>query len=212
MSSEQKKKDLTEQQLDALAANIAEFSAFRTALTRESDRGCALFAAAYLDKSLGDLLKACMVQGRKMEEELFTGQAPLSTFSSRIKLAYYLGKIAPSERKDLDTIRSIRNEFAHHAELLSFDDQSIRDRCNNLTHNWREKGAPARTKFTAAIAALLVRISSEKFNSIAANEANEAPLPEHIKQNALAFRAALSKAMSESSNSAKETDQRESKP
>lgn len=182
MVSTQEKKKVSDEKLKMLNDAIEDFSAFRMALSRESDRGCALFAAAYIDKALGDLLKACMVQHRKLDEELFVGQNPLSSFSSRIKLAYYLGKIAPSERKDLDTIRSIRNEFAHHANLLSFEDQSIRDRCNNLAHNWREKEASARTKFNATVSALLIRIVTERITSTAATEGHEKPLPDHIKE------------------------------
>lgn len=191
MTSTQEKKKVSDEQIKMLNDAIEDFSAFRMALNHESDRGCALFAAAYLDKKLGELLKACMVQHRKMEEELFVGQNPLSSFSSRIKLAYYLGKIAPSERKDLDTIRSIRNEFAHHANLLSFDDQSIRDRCNNLTHNWREKEASARTKFNAAVSALLIRIVTERITTSAVTEGHEKPLPDHIKEKGRELHAKL---------------------
>lgn len=107
----------------------------------ESDRGCALFAAAYLDMALGKLLRACFVQSNKLNEDLFVGQNPLSTFSSMTKFAFYLGKISASERKDLDTIRLIRNELAHNAKKLTFTDQAINMRCGNLVHNSRDKGA-----------------------------------------------------------------------
>lgn len=191
MSSAEKKKEPSDEQKKLLDVAIEDFTTFRMALVHESDRGCALFAAAYLDKGLHDLLKSCLVKHKRMDEEMFGSQSPLAGFSSRIKAAFYLGKIAPSERKDLDTIRSIRNEFAHHAELLSFEDQSIRDRCANLTFNWRETHVSARTKFNAAVSALMIRIVTERIATTPAREALEQPLPEHIKEAGRALKARL---------------------
>jgi len=158
------------------------FSDFRKALTSESDRGCALFAAAYLDKSLSDLLYVSLVENKKIEEDLFKSQGPLSTFSARIKFAYYLGKISPSERRDLDVIRAIRNDFAHHAEEMTFDIQSVRDRCTNLVHQWHEASARPRGKFTAAVSGLLASIHAETFKAVALTEKKDIPIPEEMKQ------------------------------
>ena len=60
----------------------AEVCAFRQALTKESDRGCALFAIAYLEKALSDLLYVSVVYGdsKKMEKDLFDFNSPLATF------------------------------------------------------------------------------------------------------------------------------------
>jgi hypothetical protein len=78
-----------------LAKQQRETEAFRKPLSAESDRGCALFAAAYLDSSLSDLLYVSLVAKKKIESDLFDGTNPLMTFSSRIKMAYYLG-LSPS--------------------------------------------------------------------------------------------------------------------
>jgi DNA-binding MltR family transcriptional regulator len=109
-----------------------EFKNVIIALRAESDRGCALFAAAYLDEALARLLRARMVQDSRMEKDLFISQAPLGAFSARIKMVYYLGELGSEERQMLDTIRGIRNHFAHHFEATSFSDQSIADRCRHL--------------------------------------------------------------------------------
>jgi len=77
-----------------LAAQQENVAAFRKALTAESDRGCALFAAAYLDASLSDFLYVSLVSNKSIEKDLFEGSAPLATFSSRIMMAYYLGLIS----------------------------------------------------------------------------------------------------------------------
>lgn len=136
----------------------AKFDIFEAALSVESDRGCALFAAAYLDSSLADMIGAYLRPDKKMGEDLFVGQAPLASFSSRIKLAYYLRLINQKQRKKFDTIRSIRNHFAHHAEAVSFEDQMIRDRCNNLLSDSVEESDNARMRFSKVTAGLLGHI------------------------------------------------------
>jgi hypothetical protein len=150
-----------------LAEQYKKVLSFRKALTSESDRGCALFAAAYLDKSLSDLLYVSLVENKRIETDLFDGTAPLSTFSSRIKFAYYLGKISLACRRDLDIIRNIRNDFAHHADMISFEDQSIRDRCKNLSFSYHESHAEPRSHFTAAVLGILARLHAETLNSTA---------------------------------------------
>ena len=146
---------------------IAEFVAFRKALTKESDRGCALFAAAFLDKALSDLLFLSLVADKRIEKDLFEGTSPLSSFSARIKLAFYLGKISKECRADLDTIRGIRNEFAHRVELISFDNQSIADRCKNLQFSHHKRENRPRGHFTSAASRILAMLQTTGLNSVA---------------------------------------------
>lgn len=141
-----------------IAEQIKAIGQFRSALSKESDRGCALFAAAYLDKALSDLLYCALASDKKIENDLFEGNAPLATFSSRIKVAYYLGFLSKAERRDLDLIRKIRNDFAHHAEDISFETESISGRCKALEFSYHEKGHRERGHFTAAALGLIGNI------------------------------------------------------
>ncbi|TAF09286.1 MAG: hypothetical protein EAZ77_05390 [Nostocales cyanobacterium] len=143
---------------DYFGAQVEKVLQFRQALTSESDRGCALFAAAYLDVCLSDLLYVSLVENKNIDKDLFEGTAPLSNFSSRIKLAYYLGLISRNCRRDLDIVRGIRNDFAHKPEIISFETQSIRDRCKNLSFSYHEKDIDPRSHFTAAVMRLLALI------------------------------------------------------
>jgi DNA-binding MltR family transcriptional regulator len=152
---------------DFISKRHQEFIAFREALTKESDRGCALFAAAYLDTALSDLLYCSFVESKKIEVELFEGTAPLSSFSSRIKLAFYLGRISAECRADLDTIRKIRNDFAHNIALISFNSQSIADRCRNLGFSFHLREANPRGHFTSAASGILAIIQTAALQSIA---------------------------------------------
>lgn len=166
---------------------------FRKALTVESDRGCALFAAAYLDKALSDLLYLSLVENKKIESELFEGTAPLATFSSRIKLAYYLGKISAGSRSDLDTIRNIRNAFAHKIDLISFDTQSIADRCRNLGFSYHDSNAKPREHFTAAVTGLLGMLLGAGLKSEAPKEKSNDWPSETAREEHRALVAAIEK-------------------
>jgi len=105
-------------------------------LAFESDRGCVLVAAAYLDESLFELFHATFSQDsvcqKKAVDPMFTGLGPLSTFSAKIKLAYALELIDADIFSSLETIRKIRNEFAHTFSELTFDTPSVADRVKNL--------------------------------------------------------------------------------
>ena len=78
-----------------------EVMEFRSSLTPETDRGCALMAAAFLDSELELLLRAFVVKNKKVEDEMFGQSKPIGAFSSRIDLAYLLGLISADTRRDL---------------------------------------------------------------------------------------------------------------
>lgn len=179
---------------DFKAKLLADVHAFRRELTPESDRGCALFAAAYLDSALSDLLYVFLVGGKKIEEDLFKGNAPLSSFSSRIKMAFYLGLISNDVRRDLDLIRLVRNDFAHNPGPMSFSTQSVANRCNELTHSYRAKGANPRGHFTSAVFGLLASIHSATFTRHPLEEADGSPPSAEAKSS---FREALMNASEE---------------
>lgn len=67
------------------------------------------------------------------KKDIFSGSGALATFSGKIEMAYYLGHIAEEEYKELNTIRQIRNEFAHAIDhTLAFDTPRISDKIQNL--------------------------------------------------------------------------------
>src|SRR5262245_15222940 len=116
---------------DELTAQMDETLKFCRLLDTETDRGCALVAAAYFDTALISLLRATMIEDRTSDEFL-ESNGPLSSFSARIDAAYVFGLIAPLVRRDLHYIRKIRNEFAHDPEHLDFSNNRIRDFCHQL--------------------------------------------------------------------------------
>lgn len=86
-----------------------------------------------------------MIQDEEYAKEIsrfFRPDGPLGSFSARIKLAQYLNLVSSQVRRDLDTIRDIRNDFAHKLEFEDFNTQSIKDRCMNLQHDLLNSQSP----------------------------------------------------------------------
>lgn len=105
------------------------FEELFTEMFSESDRGCILIGASVLDETLGLYLRSRLERNdhvaKHAAEALFSGMGPLSSFSSRIKLAYCLGLIEKWEFEDLERIRKIRNKAAHEYSGKSFADNEI---------------------------------------------------------------------------------------
>lgn len=111
-----------------------DLDTFSTQLGSETDRGCGLLGGALLDDRLAALLVRRLLASNERREQLLGQEGPLGTFSARIKLARALAWVSENVANDLDTIRGIRNEFAHgFDQQLSFDDAWIAGQCTKLT-------------------------------------------------------------------------------
>ena len=111
---------------------VKQFPAFSIEFNGESDRGVCLITAGYIDDLLEDLLRNIFVDRKQVVDKLFEGQGGLATFSSRTSLAYCLGLIRQDQFDDIQTIREIRNMFAHWHEPLGFDKPPIAQLCDKL--------------------------------------------------------------------------------
>lgn len=100
----------------------------------ENNRSTVIVCASILDTQLENLLKKALYTDKNIDEKLFSGaNAILSTFSSKITMAYYLKIISEDEMKLLNDIRKIRNMFAHEIDISKGKiSDSIKDRCLNL--------------------------------------------------------------------------------
>ncbi len=131
---------------------------FRETLTPESDRGCALIAVAYLDESMHELLRKCLVSDDKVARAFMRPDGPLGSFSSRIDCAYLLGRISTTIHRELHLIRKIRNDFGHKSEPITFDYQPVSSRCSELQYSGRALESTNREHFTSSVCACLAAI------------------------------------------------------
>ena len=69
---------------------------------------------------------------RRDEIEIFKDYGPLSTFKAKVDIAFALGLYDRKIRKDLHTVRRIRNKFAHSSEPMGFDHNQVADECRKL--------------------------------------------------------------------------------
>jgi DNA-binding MltR family transcriptional regulator len=137
---------------------------FLLALARESDRGCALMAAAYIDSQIGELLRATLVKEAKVVEALLGQTKPLGTFSARIDMVYAIGLIGMRLHHDLHLIRKIRNDFGHVPDPICFNDTRIASRCKEFYCDKEESGSP-RLRFIAAATRALAIIQGRTKNA-----------------------------------------------
>ena len=97
------------------------------------DRAAAIVAAALLEGQLTKAIMSSTVEDKTIWAEMFRSSGPLGSFSSKINLGFMLSIYSKKAHKELNTIKEIRNEFAHRMETKNFADQRVRDLSNNLT-------------------------------------------------------------------------------
>lgn len=131
-------------------------------LRQLDERGLVLALAAFAEEALGDLIEAFLIPGDSAKQLLEGFNAPLGTFSARIKMAYSLGLITKRQHADLDQLRRIRNEFAHNWEPISFSDQKIGAHIRALHFSSIEDEFPASPieKVRTSLGSLLTELRS----------------------------------------------------
>ena len=118
----------------------------------ESDRGCVLVAAAFLDEALELLLRSQMSKDaniiKRSIEPLFTGLGPLKSFWSKTEVCFALGLVPAYEHADLMRIRNLRNLFAHSYTNATFGDSTVVQIVSELKHFGLKQLPPADTEKT----------------------------------------------------------------
>ena len=117
--------------------HLKEFLPFLDVHNAESPRGSVLVACSFLDRQLRDIIDVFLIAESDKGLLLDGFNAPIGTFSARIVLAHCLGLISDEEKADCDTLRRIRNEFAHNHHAR-FEDRKIIDLCRNLHHSAKD--------------------------------------------------------------------------
>jgi DNA-binding MltR family transcriptional regulator len=102
-------------------------------LDESSDRSAAIVGAATIDRLLEDAILASFPQIDEETTATLTGiGGPLDSLFAKIHLGYALGLYPRSYLLELESIRKIRNCFAHSPTNITFDTEQIADECRQL--------------------------------------------------------------------------------
>jgi len=120
---------------------VDEYNSLFESLHEHNDRSLVLTIAAFAEDTL-ELLFLSYLREPKEAKELVNGfNAPLGTFSSRIKAAFVIGLIRKDGYQTLEILRKIRNKFAHNWKGVSLDREDIATLINQLSRpQWEEFG------------------------------------------------------------------------
>src|SRR5262249_42004429 len=93
---------------------------------KRTHSGFVITAAAILDSHLERVLKKAMKPlPKKTYERIFETFGPLSSFASKILIAYAFGIISAEIYEKLEKIRKLRNRISHCSKLLNLESDEI---------------------------------------------------------------------------------------
>jgi len=110
-----------------------EFAEAISELIHGSDRVAAIMCSALVEHELISAISAAIDDASETSVLFHSGEAsPFGTFKQRIAAGRALGIFGPGVVADLDTIRDIRNQFAHALIKLDFENEHIVRSCSEL--------------------------------------------------------------------------------
>ena len=93
-------------------------------MLEERGRGAVLVGVARVDEALERLLQAVMAPDTERDDRLFRPDAPLGSLGAKVALARRLGLIDEAVERSLQTLRRVRNAFAHSTASASLADSA----------------------------------------------------------------------------------------
>jgi hypothetical protein len=96
----------------------------------DGDRACGILQASWVDLLIERAIRSRL--RREGSGVIFAANGPLSSFSSKIMMAYSLGIFGNKTRHDLGLIRQMRNGFAHCQLPLRFKVPAVKGMCDHL--------------------------------------------------------------------------------
>jgi hypothetical protein len=97
-------------------------------MLEERGRGAVLVGVARVDAALERLLQAALLPAAGSSDTFFQSDRPLGSFGARITLAARLGLIDQPVERVLQTLRRVRNGFAHSTTTATLTDPSHAER------------------------------------------------------------------------------------
>jgi hypothetical protein len=128
-------------------------------LDHQSDRGVALIAASMLDIGLRWAIMCRLGDYPDSDKILFEDEgAPLGTFANRIKIAKAIGVIGPYTEGHLNSVRLIRNQFAHSPLKIDFANDLIAAEIDKLladSPEWKPEWTPEKRRYVGTIITMI---------------------------------------------------------
>jgi DNA-binding MltR family transcriptional regulator len=149
----------SENSKNTMEPEVSDLSEFLDEFNSESDRWAALSAASIIDEWLMKVIQNFLADVKASDDILNWFNAPLGTFSARIKMTYALGLLEKREYEEIEIIRKVRNEFWHKWRDINFETEMIVTLCSKLPWGWPkelEAKATTRQRFNFAVLMLLM--------------------------------------------------------
>ena len=102
-------------------------------LNEQTDIAIVMIGAAWIDECVRTLLQEHFIKSQVTDKLLNPAGGALGNYSVRCDIAYGLKLINKRIYQNLNFIGQIRNNFAHTHISLGFDDQEIRDLCEQIS-------------------------------------------------------------------------------
>jgi hypothetical protein len=146
---------------EATHPHMKDFGEFLEEFNKETERGAALSAAAFIDALLERILAAFLISNDS-GFDLISGNGPLRDFAAKAQACHAMGLISEEEFKECGLIRKVRNEFAHKVKM-SFDNDKVKGLCSSMKYAakpYRHVTVSTRGKFTTAAVGLILNLTN----------------------------------------------------
>jgi DNA-binding MltR family transcriptional regulator len=111
---------------------ISKWQGLFDGLAHDNHTVCIVVGTAYIEHSLGALLRAHFVNSDISLGVLDPIKGALGDLAKKAKTAFSLGLISEGCVSAAETLAKIRNTIAHSTDILSFDDREIAKLCGEL--------------------------------------------------------------------------------
>jgi hypothetical protein len=112
---------------------ISDIAGMLKEVREVSDRGAAIVLTSWVERELEQWIVAILPRhDEKTVEKLQGRDGALNSFYGKIHLGYALGLYDETTRENLDTIRRIRNAFAHTPQAIDFETDEVRKEVKKL--------------------------------------------------------------------------------
>ena len=140
----------------------------RDELATSNDRSFAISAITMIEHSLEACVRKFLTGAMSADQPIVDGAlAPLSTFYAKTMFAHAAGLISDDLNNDLNTLRSIRNYFAHALRSEALASPEVKRLIAKLDHIWNgttapNQSTPERGRFLAIIMAIQLQLMATR--------------------------------------------------